>query len=43
MTGYLTAPEVRPAWIWRWKIAYTMIIGRMAMVSAANRPDQSAS
>ena len=42
-TGYLTAPEVRPDWICRWKMAYTMIIGRIAMVSAANSPDQSAS
>lgn len=41
--GYFTAPEVRPDWICRWKIAYTMIMGRMAMVRAANRPDQSAS
>ena len=40
---YFTAPAVRPDWICRWKIAYTMIIGRIAMVSAANSADQSAS
>jgi hypothetical protein len=40
---YLTAPAVRPAWIWRWKMMYITIIGRIEMVSAANSPDQSAS
>ena len=40
---YFTAPAVRPGWICRWKNAYTMIIGRIAMVSAANSAAQSAS
>jgi len=41
-TGYFTAPAVRPDWIWRWKTPYTMIIGRMASVRAANSVDHSA-
>jgi hypothetical protein len=40
--AYLTAPAVRPAWICRWKIAYTMIIGMMLRVSAAKSVDHSA-
>ena len=39
---YLTAPAVRPAWICRWKIAYTTIIGRIERVSAANNVDHAA-
>jgi len=41
--GYFTAPAVRPDWICRWKIAYTTIMGRIAMLSAAKSPAQSAS
>ena len=40
--GYFTAPAVRPAWICRWKIAYTMIMGMIERVSAANNVDHSA-
>src|SRR5690606_11078467 len=41
--NHLSAPLVRPCWIWRWKMAYTTIIGRIDRVSAANRAAQSAS
>jgi hypothetical protein len=40
--NYLVAPAVRPDWIWRWKNAYTMIIGRIERVRAANSAAQLA-
>lgn len=38
---YLSAPAVRPATTCRWKMMYAASTGSIAIVSPANRPDQS--
>lgn len=38
---YFSAPAVRPATTCRWKMMYAASTGSIAIVSPANRPDQS--
>lgn len=38
---YLSAPAVSPATTCRWKMMYAASTGSIAIVSPANRPDQS--
>lgn len=41
LAPYFSAPAVRPATTCRWKMMYAASTGSIAIVSPANRPDQS--